>query len=200
MDGMWTELFKPHITRVHPCELEEVKHSKQKELRIIDTLEPVISGHKLIVAASVISKDFQSTREYPTETAHKYQLFWQMSHITRDKGSLGHDDRLDALAIAVAYWVEQMSQDVNRNIRDREEREFMLELETFTGNLRQRGGIGGSQQQEHKHIGELLADAHGFDKTLVQLGIQENYVIGLGMTASDHHTHNCPRWVNSSFY
>lgn len=63
-DGMFTALIKPVLARIYPCEIEEVKHHKQKELRIIDTLEPVISGHKLIVAASVIRKDFASTKDY----------------------------------------------------------------------------------------------------------------------------------------
>jgi hypothetical protein len=34
-----------------------------------------------------------------------------MTHITRDRGSLKHDDRIDALAMAVAYWVESMARD-----------------------------------------------------------------------------------------
>jgi hypothetical protein len=29
--------------------VEEVKHQQQKELRIIDTLEPVVTQHRLIV-------------------------------------------------------------------------------------------------------------------------------------------------------
>jgi hypothetical protein len=34
-----------------------------------------------------------------------------MTRITRQRGALKHDDRLDALAIAVAYWVESMGMD-----------------------------------------------------------------------------------------
>jgi len=39
-----------------------------------------------------------------------------MSRITRDRGSLGHDDRLDVLSMAVGYWVEQMSRDVDQAV------------------------------------------------------------------------------------
>jgi hypothetical protein len=46
---------------------------------------------------------------------------YQLSRITRDRGALTHDDRLDALAIAVAYWAEHMAQDANRRIDDRKE-------------------------------------------------------------------------------
>lgn len=30
-DGMFTKLITPYFTRIHPVEIEEVKHSKQKE-------------------------------------------------------------------------------------------------------------------------------------------------------------------------
>jgi hypothetical protein len=36
-----------------------------------------------------------------------------MTRLTRDRGALQHDDRLDALAIAVGYWVESMARDNN---------------------------------------------------------------------------------------
>jgi hypothetical protein len=36
---------------------------------------------------------------------------YQLTPITRERGALAHDDRLDALAIAVAFWVEQMARD-----------------------------------------------------------------------------------------
>ena len=37
-DGMFTELLKPVLAKIHPCQVEEVKHSRQKEARIIDGL------------------------------------------------------------------------------------------------------------------------------------------------------------------
>ena len=49
----------------------------------------------------------------------KYSLFYQMTRITAERGSLSHDDRLDALAIAVNYWVEQMAADAERNMETR---------------------------------------------------------------------------------
>jgi hypothetical protein len=41
----------------------------------------------------------------------KFQLFHQLTRITRDRGALRHDDRLDALAMAVAYWSEYLSRE-----------------------------------------------------------------------------------------
>ena len=37
-DGMATALLKPVMAKIHPCEIEEVRHNIQKEKRIIDTL------------------------------------------------------------------------------------------------------------------------------------------------------------------
>jgi hypothetical protein len=107
-DGMFTQLLKPVLTRIYPCTVEEVKHSTQKEARIIDTLEPVMTGHRLIVDYKVIQKDFDTAPDV------KYSLFYQMTRLTRDRGALIHDDRLDALAIAVAYWTESMARDNNK--------------------------------------------------------------------------------------
>ena len=130
-DGMFTALLTPIMARVHPCEIEEVRHSVQKERRIIDTLEPVMSSHSLIVDRAVIEKDYQSTQNMSHEKALKYQLFYQMSRITHLKGALIHDDRLDVLAMAVSYWVEQMAADRDRLIENRKEDRLMEELEKF---------------------------------------------------------------------
>jgi hypothetical protein len=92
--------------------MEEVRSSIQKERRIIDTLEPVMNQHRLVVDSSVVREDYENYNEYADEHAHKYQLLYQMTRITRDKGSLSKDDRLDALAMAVAYWVDVMDKDV----------------------------------------------------------------------------------------
>lgn len=118
-DGMFTELFKPVINKIHPVTMEEVRHSKQKEKRIIDTLEPVMNQHKLIFDRKIILDDYKTVQGYATEKAMKYSLFYQMTRITAERGSLSHDDRLDALAIAVNYWVEQMAADAERNMETR---------------------------------------------------------------------------------
>ncbi len=104
-----------------------------KERRIIDTLEPVMNQHKLVINRKVIEQDYDSTRHLAPEKALKYQLFYQMSRITRHKGALAHDDRLDVLAMAVNYWTEQMAQDADRQMATRKEIAFNRELEDFMG-------------------------------------------------------------------
>jgi len=130
-DGMFTELLKPILTKLYPCSIEEVRHSTQKEKRIIDTLEPVMAGHKLVVDPEVIKEDYQTIQKYPHESQLKYSLFYQMSRLTRERGAITHDDRLDALSIAVAYWVEQMAQDAEVKMQDRKSELLDAELEKF---------------------------------------------------------------------
>lgn len=118
-DGMFSEIFKPVLNKIHPCSMSEVRHNTQKEKRIIDTLEPIMNQHRLIVNTATIRSDFDSVQGYPQEHQLWYQLFYQMSRITATKGSIRHDDRLDALSIAVNYWVEQMAQDADLKMEDR---------------------------------------------------------------------------------
>lgn len=129
-DGMFGELIKPVFGRIHPCTIEEVKHSSQKEKRIIDTLEPVMNQHRLIVDPRVIEKDYQSIQS-DGEIQERYRLFYQMSRITRDKGSLAQDDRLDALAIAVSYWVQAMARDTELAHRQHKQELLQKELDKF---------------------------------------------------------------------
>jgi len=123
-DGMFTQLLKPIINKYYQVTIEEVNHSKQKELRIIDTLEPLLNQHRLIVSPQLIRADFD------TNDPH-YQLFYQLTRITKDRGCLRNEDRIDALAIGVAYWIEQLSVDSTRQVEDFKERKLQNELDRF---------------------------------------------------------------------
>jgi len=128
-DGMFTELLKPHLRAGHNCFIEEVRHSVQKEKRIIDTLEPVMNQHKLVVDSRVIQRDYETAKT--SDKSLHYSLFYQMSRIVKARGALLHDDRLDALAIAVNYWTEQMAQDADERIRETRDRERDERIERF---------------------------------------------------------------------
>jgi hypothetical protein len=126
---MYTKLLTPIMAKHHRCVIEEVKHSTQKELRIIDTLEPVITGHRLIVDQKIIERDFESAKDV------KYSLFYQMTRVTKDRGSLIHDDRLDALAMAVSYWTEHMARDNDKAVKQLKDKAVDLELKKFMGQI-----------------------------------------------------------------
>jgi hypothetical protein len=131
-DGMYTSLLKPVLAKIHPCGVEEVKHSQQKERRIIDTLEPVMARHKLVFDRMVVEDDYRTAQAYEAENKYTKSLIYQMTRLNSDRGALKHDDRLDALSMAVAYWSEKIGQDAERGIAkhksdalDRELRSFM---------------------------------------------------------------------------
>lgn len=110
-DGMYTKIAQPVFAKIHNVMIEEVRHSTQKERRIIDTIEPVMARHRLVFDPSVVEHDWKSIQKYEQSTRLHKSLLYQMTRVTYDKGSLRHDDRLDALAMAVGYWVEQMGSD-----------------------------------------------------------------------------------------
>lgn len=128
-DGMYTKLLTPVMAKHHKCLIEEVKHSSQKELRIIDTLEPVISNHRLVVDQKVIEQDYNSS-----QGDMKYSLIYQMTRITRDRGALIHDDRLDALSMAVGYWVEHMARDQDKAVQSIKDKYLKEDLKNFMKN------------------------------------------------------------------
>lgn len=107
-DGMFTALMRPVLAKIHPCKLEEVRHHTQKERRICDTLEPLMNSHRLVVSPTVIKDDYNKY-----ENDSKFQLFFQMTRISREKGSLAKDDKIDVLAMAGAYWIGQLGVDVD---------------------------------------------------------------------------------------
>jgi hypothetical protein len=128
-DGMFTQLLTPYLRDTWPCTVEEVRHSTQKERRIIDTIEPVMNQHRLVVHPSVIRADYESTKGLPTEKQLAYMLFYQLTRITRDRQSLRHDDRIDALSMAVGYWAQAVAVDVDMMVRERKDRDIAKELE-----------------------------------------------------------------------
>ena len=138
-DGMFVELFKPILTKIHPCTIEEVRHNTQKERRIIDTLEPVMNQHRLVIDPKVIKDDYESAQRYPNDSQLKYQLIYQLSRLTRQRGAITHDDRLDALSMAVAYWTEQMAQDADKRMVERKDDRLKEELEKFMDNFSPKG-------------------------------------------------------------
>lgn len=134
-DGMFTQMMKPIFSKIHKTEIEEIRSSVQKELRIIDTLEPVMNSHKLVVSPNLIKHDYQSAQGYTSDLKkQRYQLFYQMTRITRDKDALVHDDRLDALAMAVAHWSERMAVDTDTQMSKRKDvlrDEFIKKFDIF---------------------------------------------------------------------
>ena len=122
-DGLVAELFKKHLLQTKQgIDVEEVRATVRKEQRIIDSLEPILNQHRLVVDRSVIDWDYNSNKDAAPEERLLYMLFYQMSRMCREKGAVKHDDRLDCLAQGVKYFTDCMSisaqEVVNQRKRD----------------------------------------------------------------------------------
>jgi hypothetical protein len=121
--GIWIAAFQPILARIWPgqrgepagCTVRESEWAKgQKEARICDTLEPVLTQHRLVLDTSIAEDEV---------------FMKQMTRITRERGALTHDDRIDALAGAVASLQSVMAQDVQQQAAAMKERELIEFLE-----------------------------------------------------------------------
>lgn len=126
-DGMFVKLLEPYLVRRWPVTTEEVRATGQKERRIVDDLEPVLNQHRLVIDAAMVRKDVAQGEADP-----KYSLMYQLTHLTKERGALRHDDRIDALAHGVRYFREQLARDTERaeaqhldKLREQALREFV---------------------------------------------------------------------------
>jgi hypothetical protein len=124
--GMFESLLAPVLRKVgYPCEIIPVTNTKQKELRICDVLEPLIMQHRIIIDENAMRRDAAPKPGLGDEKAMHYRLAYQISRVTRERGCLPHDDKLDALAIACSHWVEHLS----RSVEDAEQEMFDEEMQ-----------------------------------------------------------------------
>ena len=109
-DGMVVELLKRHAQEMKVgISFEEVRSNTMKEARIIDTLEPVLNQHKLIIDQRLISWDYESNQDMAPEDRLPRMLAYQLTRMCREKGAVRHDDRVDALALGVKYFLDVLA-------------------------------------------------------------------------------------------
>ena len=131
-DGIVSELFKKHLQQTKQnIFVEEIRANVRKEDRIIDSLEPVLNQHRLIVNRSVIDWDYSSNKDCAPESRLLYMLFYQMSRMCREKGAVKHDDRLDVLAMGVKYYTDALAISAYEQVKLREREEFQDILDTW---------------------------------------------------------------------
>lgn len=109
-DGMVCELLKKHLVQQQTnCHVEEVRATVRKEERIIDTLEPVLNQHRLIIDPKIIEWDYRSNPDVAPEKRLEYMLMYQLSRLCREKGAVKHDDRVDALSQGVQWFTDALA-------------------------------------------------------------------------------------------
>lgn len=108
-DGMFTKLLEPVMAKTHPCTIEEYRSVGQKEARIIEDLEPIMNQHRLVIDSGVIKAELAVAESEP-----KYSLLYQLTHITKERGALRHEDKLEVVSRGCRYFREQLGQDHQR--------------------------------------------------------------------------------------
>ena len=132
-DGIVSELFKKHLQQTKQnIFVDEVRANVRKEDRIIDSLEPVLNQHRLVVDRGVIDWDYKSNPDSAPESRLLYMLFYQMSRMCREKGAVKHDDRLDVLAMGVKYYTDALAISAYEQVKLRKQEEWQDILDTWT--------------------------------------------------------------------
>lgn len=80
------------------CQVTAKHSTGQKELRIINSIEPLLASHRIVVAPQVLEPQCHGHPE------HEFQF--QFTRITRERNSLPHDDAVDAFALGLAAWTD----------------------------------------------------------------------------------------------
>lgn len=132
-NGALSSIWTPKLLKEHNCAIEDVWESGQKELRIIDVLEPLIGAQKLIVDEGLLVKDWERCSIYDPDRRATYSMFFQLARITRDKNCLAHDDRLDAVAGACRFWVDHLKQDEDKAAARAAEKRWRQQIENPLG-------------------------------------------------------------------
>ena len=129
--GMFTKMLEPYLVKYSPnTGIDEVRAVGQKEVRIIEALEPLMNTHRLVVDKDTLDKD--------TANSIVYTFTHQLTKITKQRESIKHDDRLDSLAQGVIYLMDKIADDEERGLLIHAEEEAKNNLE-FT--LQQFGGF-----------------------------------------------------------
>ena len=109
-DGAIMELLKKHAQEMKVgMAFEESRATTRKEDRIIDTLEPVLNQHRLVMDQRLITWDYQSNPDLAPEERLPRMLMYQLTRMCREKGAVRHDDRIDALALGVKYFQDVLA-------------------------------------------------------------------------------------------
>jgi hypothetical protein len=120
----------------HPVSVEYIRATAQKELRIIRTLEPILASHRMVISSDALRQDYNSAKNYGGENWMFRSLMYQLTRITRDRGCIAHDDRVDAVSQACEFLGnfslspntrDHREAERKRRFRPRGRREIMLD-------------------------------------------------------------------------
>jgi hypothetical protein len=121
-DGLFTKVLTAYLMKnCNKVGIEEYRVKGQKELRIIETLEPVMAMHRLVMARKVIKDQTNQM---------------QLTRLHKSRGALKHDDRVDVLAAAVEFYKSHMSSDTEKASEDLKKKEWEKRIKDWANNFR----------------------------------------------------------------
>lgn len=171
-DGMFLALLQPYVikawreanskrpsSRHSGTDLEGNRSPRvQKELRILSVMEPATQQHRLVIAKDVIERDFKSIQAYSElvgqDSIHHYSLIHQFTHLSREKDSLLHDDRVECLAQAVGLFADILGINPWDSFRQKEDDRLEEELQALFDEADEMGqdtGPGGRKWDRHRY-------------------------------------------------
>lgn len=122
----------PRYPQGWSCTLTPVRSHGQKESRIIAAVEPLLSSHRIVVDPSCVT---------PNEPERHLEFQYQLACMTRDRGCLTEDGRIDSAAILLKGWLEGTS---------------LLSLSTGEkGSLDQQRRIAALEEEVDEHVAML---------------------------------------------
>lgn len=110
-DGMFLKLLQPVVKREYitkngaGCKIEEFTSTKNKELRILENLEPLMMTNRLVISKQAILRD--SKKEID-----KYTFSYQLTHLCKIPKCLPNDDIIDVIDMGASHFVEVVARDL----------------------------------------------------------------------------------------
>lgn len=124
--GSFREVFAPILLAKAPgVSIVDDQVAGQKELRIINLLEPIMARRSLVLNMDMLDEEWASALEYGPRDGLTYSLLFQLARITREKGALVHDDRADALAGLANFFKKQLTVDAETVLQAAQKKAYL---------------------------------------------------------------------------
>jgi len=127
--------LKPSQDALYPkgwnCTVKTLHSTMMKETRIIQTLEPIISGHRMVIDPKCLQ---------PEEKELENELQFQLSRICNERNCLREDGKIDALQMVVGSLVNSTRRDpfsASGKTKERDRIRAMREMRAREGEVLQ---------------------------------------------------------------
>lgn len=115
--GAFAAVFTPIMRAKLPnCGVDDDLVTGQKELRIINTLAPVMGRGALIFTPEAIEEDDRCCMAHAPALRQTYSVFFQLAKLSQQRNALVHDDRADAVEGLVRKFQATLARDQSTEV------------------------------------------------------------------------------------